>query len=161
MIEVLCMDMFTKNLETRVFSWWLSYDHKSLEVCPDYSGPVTLDFYGRLHPRHSGGTVRLPVLTNDTRTVTTEMVRQFDAKTDHRLLYRRIGVAANDVSEDTGVYQMNLFTDYEALERDRRLRGAMLEVRRKYGPNAVFKGMNLLEGATTLERNQQIGGHKA
>jgi DNA polymerase V len=89
------------------------------------------------------------------------MVKQFDAKTDHRLLYRRLGVCANDVNEDTGVYQMNLFTDYEALERDRRLRGAMLQVRRKYGPNAIFKGMNLLEGATTLERNQQIGGHKA
>ena len=161
MIDVLCTDMFVKNLETRSFSWWLSYDHKSMEVCPDYDGPVTIDFYGRLHPKHSGGTVRLSVLTNEPQTVTAAMVKQFDAKTDHRLLYRRLGVCANDVSADTGVYQMNLFTDYEALERDRRLRGAMLQVRRKYGPNAIFKGMNLLEGATTLERNQQIGGHKA
>ena len=56
---------------------------------------------------------------------------------------------------------MDLFADYDALERDRRLMGAMLEVRRRYGPNAVFKGMNLLKGATTLERNKQIGGHKA
>ena len=54
-----------------------------------------------------------------------------------------------------------MFIDYDALERDRRLQGAMLEVRRKFGPNVVFKGMNMLEGATTLERNQQIGGHKA
>jgi DNA polymerase V len=60
-----------------------------------------------------------------------------------------------------GMFQMNLFVDYDALERDRKLQGAMLEVRRKYGPNAIFKGMNLLEGATALERNQQIGGHKA
>jgi DNA polymerase V len=66
-----------------------------------------------------------------------------------------------DVTEDMGIFQMNMFIDYEALKRDRRLQGAMLEVRRKFGPNAVFKGMNLLEGATTLERNQQIGGHKA
>jgi DNA polymerase V len=66
-----------------------------------------------------------------------------------------------DVTEDMGIFQMNMFIDYDALERDRRLQGAMLEVRRKFGPNAVFKGMNLLEGATTLERNQQIGGHKA
>jgi DNA polymerase V len=66
-----------------------------------------------------------------------------------------------DVTEDMGIFQMNMFIDYEALERDRRLQGAMLEVRRKFGPNAVFKGMNMLEGATTLERNQQIGGHKA
>lgn len=55
----------------------------------------------------------------------------------------------------------NMFIDYEALERDRKLQGAMLEVRRKFGSNALFKGMNLMEGATTLERNQQIGGHKA
>ena len=65
-----------------------------------------------------------------------------------------------DVTEDMGIFQMNMFIDYDALERDRRLQGAMLEVRRKFGPNAVFKGMNMLEGATTLERNQQIGGHK-
>ena len=60
-----------------------------------------------------------------------------------------------------GVFQLNMFVDYEALERERRLQGAMLEVRRKFGPNALFKGMNLLEGATTLERNRQNGGHKA
>lgn len=57
--------------------------------------------------------------------------------------------------------QKPMFIDYEALERDRKLQGAMLEVRRKFGANALFKGMNLMEGATTLERNQQIGGHKA
>ena len=55
---------------------------------------------------------------------------------------------------------MNMFIDYDALERDRRLTAAMLEVRKRFGANAVFKGMNMLEGATTLERNQQIGGHK-
>ena len=56
---------------------------------------------------------------------------------------------------------MNVFVDYEALEREKRIQGAMLEVRRKYGANALFKGMNLLDGAMTLERNTQIGGHKA
>ena len=87
-------------------------------------------------------------------------MRQFDAKTDHRLLYRKLGVCAMNVAEDTGMYQMNMFVDYDALERDRRLMAAMLEVRRRYGANAVFKGMNMLEGATMLERNQQIGGHR-
>ena len=89
------------------------------------------------------------------------MLKSFDVKTDHRLLYRRLGVCANDVQEDRGVFQLNMFIDYEALERDRKLQGAMLEVRKKFGSNALFKGMNLMEGATTLERNQQIGGHKA
>jgi len=105
--------------------------------------------------------VRLGTLTNSLQLIEEPMIRQFDEKTDHRLLYRRLGVCALDVAEDMGMYQMNMFVDYEALERDRRLTAAMLEVRRRFGANAVFKGMNMLEGATTLERNQQIGGHKA
>lgn len=161
MNEVLCNDMFSKNLVTRACAWWVSYDYKSLEACPNYDGPVSLDFYGRLHPKHSNGTVKLGTLTNNLQLITAPMVRQFDEKTDHRLLYRRLGVCAVDVSEDIGMYQVNMFVDYEALDRDRKLTAAMLEVRRKYGANAVFKGMNMLEGATTLERNMQIGGHKA
>ena len=161
MVDVLCMDLFAKNLVTKGCSWWVSYDYKSLEVCPNYDGPVAVDFYGRLHPKHTGGTVRLSTLTNDLQAISVPMVRQFDEKTDRRLLYRRLGVCANNVKEDIGMYQLNLFVDYDVQERDRKLMGAMLEVRRRYGPNAVFKGMNLLKGATTLERNQQIGGHKA
>ena len=64
MVESLCADLFAKNLVARTFTWWLSYDWKSLEACPDYAGPLSLDFYGRLHPRHSNGTVRLSALTN-------------------------------------------------------------------------------------------------
>ena len=159
--EILVDDMFAKNLVTKGCTRWVSYDHKSLEACPGYEGPVALDFYGRLHPKHSGGTVRLKTLTNDLQQISEPLVRQFDEKTDHRLLYRKLGVCAMNVAEDTGMYQMNMFVDYDALERDRRLMAAMLEVRRRYGANAVFKGMNMLEGATMLERNQQIGGHKA
>ena len=127
-----------------------------MEACPHYEGPVTVDFYGRLHPKHANGTVRLQTLTSDLRQISEPMVRQFDEKTDHRLLFRKLGICACDVTEDMGMFQ-----DYEAMERDRRLTAAMLEVRRRFGPNAVFKGMNMLEGATALERNQQIGGHKA
>ena len=161
MIEVLCIDLFTHNLVTRHCSWWLSYDYKSLEKCPDYDGPLSLDFYGRLHPKHSVGAVVLPVLTNDFQVISEPLLKQFDEKTDHRLLYRRLGVCADEVVDDVGVLQMNLFVDVEKLRRDKQIQGAMLEVRRKYGPNAVFKGMNLLDGATALERNQQIGGHRA
>ena len=120
-----------------------------------------MDFYGRIHPKHSNGPVKLPTITNNIQIITAPLLKSFDDKTDHRLLYRRLGVCANDVKEDSGVFQLNMFIDYEALERDRKLQGAMLEVRRKFGANALFKGMNLMEGATTLERNQQIGGHKA
>ena len=101
------------------------------------------------------------MLTNNLQIITVPLLKQFDDRTDHRLLYRRLGVCANDVTEDMVGCQLNMFVDYEALERERRLQGAMLEVRRKFGANALFKAMNLLEGATTLERNRQIGGHKA
>lgn len=161
MIDVLCQDMFVKNLTAPSFSWWVSYDYKSLEVCPSYEGPVVLDFYGRLHPKHKNGTVKMRNKTNSFQAVADAILASFDLKTDHRLLYRRLGVCANDVAVDNGVYQLDFFTDYDALEKKRKLQGAMLEVRQKYGLNAIFKGNNMLEGANQLERNLQIGGHKA
>ena len=153
MIGTLCTDLFTKKMVTRALSWWVSYDYKSLDAVPDYDG--------RVHPKHSVGAVKLRMLTNNAQIVTEALLRQFDTRTDHRLLYRRLGVAAENILPDASGYQMDLFVDYEELERDRRLQGAMLEVRKRYGANAVFKGMDLLPGATTLERNQQIGGHRA
>ena len=105
MIEVLCSDLFSKNLVTKRCSWWVSYDHKSLEAVPYYDGPLSMDFYGRIHPKHSVGTARLPMLTNNIQIVSEPMLRQFDDKTDHRLLYRRLGVCAEDVLEDVGIFQ--------------------------------------------------------
>ena len=161
MIEVLCSDLVAKNLVARGCSWWVSYDHKSLESCPAYEGPLSLDFYGRVHPKHSVGHIALPALTNNVHTFMGPVLKQFDQRTDHRLLYRRLGVCAEDVTEDEGLYQINMFMDYDEVQRDRRLEKAMLDVRRRFGVNSVFKGMNMLDGAMTLERNQQIGGHKA
>ncbi len=160
MVDVLCADLLSRNLVSKTFTWWISYDYRSLEVCPNYDGPLTIDFYGRLHPKHTGGTARLPEKTNSVRTITAAMLEQFDKKTDHRLLQRRIGVSADHTNTDEQAFQLNLFTDYDALDKERRIQGAMLEVRKKYGSNSVVKGMNLLKGATTIERNGQIGGHK-
>ena len=161
MIDGLCADMFCKGLVTGRFSWWVSYDYKSLEVCPEYDGEVTLDFYGRLHPKHSGGTVRMPMETNSASTAAPLLLSSFDARTDHRLLYRRLGVVAEGIHEDYGFYQMNMFVDYEALLREKRLQGAVSEIRKRFGRNGIFTGKNLLEGATQLDRNKQIGGHKS
>ena len=160
MIDVLCSSMVLKNLISKVFTWWVSYDYKSLEECPYYEGPVCLDFYGRLHPCHGNGTVRLKEQTNSVRTITAALLTQFDAKTDHRLLYRRLGITAGDTRTDDATFQMDLFTDYKALDKEARIQKAMLAVRQRYGANAVVKGMNLMEGATTMERNNQIGGHR-
>ncbi len=161
MIDTLCADLFGKLLVAPRFTWWVSYDHKSLEVCPDYEGPVLPDFYGRLHPKHSGGTVKMPVETNSLAAVAPRILESFDKRTDHRLLCRRLAVCAEDVRRDNDYLQMNLFVDYEALAREKQLQGALGQLRAKYGSNIVFKGNNLLEGATQLERNQQIGGHRA
>ncbi|MBQ9030110.1 MAG: DNA methylase [Parasporobacterium sp.] len=161
MIDLLCADMFSKNLVSPAFTWWVSYDYKSLEKCPNYDGPVAIDFYGRLHPKHNNGTAKMSGRTNSVSEVSQALVKQFDEKTDHRLLYRRLGIAANDTTIDDGIFQLNLFVDYDALEKEKKIQGAMLKVRQKYGANAIVKGMNLLEGATTIERNLQIGGHKA
>lgn len=161
MIDCLCADMFSKSLVSQRFTWWVSYDYKSLEEFPLYDGPVTLDFYGRLHPKHNNGTVKMPMETNSVTTVAHLLLEAFDRKTDHRLLYRRLGICADRVRTDEGFYQRNLFIDYEALAREKQLQGALGELRAKYGSNVIFKGNNLLEGATQLERNRQIGGHNA
>lgn len=161
MIEMLSIDMFSKGIVAKTYTWWVSYDYKSLEACPYYDGPVSVDFYGRLHPKHSNGTVRMREKTNSFHTMADSILSSFDLKTDHRLLYRRLGVCADNTATDDGMYQLDMFTDYGALEKERKLQGAMGEVRKKYGMNAVFKGNNMLEGANQLERNMQIGGHRA
>lgn len=161
MLDMLCADLFTKNLTTPALTWWVSYDHKSLEVHPKYSGPVTLDFYGRLHPVHHNGTVRLRGRTNALSAIAPLVLASFDAKTDHALLFRKLGICACDVKTDNNVFQMDLFADYEALEKERKRKAAMLEVRRKYGANALLTGLNFREGATAIKRNTQIGGHRA
>lgn len=161
MVDVLVADMFKKQVLASTFSWWVCYDYKSLEEHPYYSGPVCIDFYGRMQPASSGGTVKLRERTNSVKLISQALVSAFDAKTNHQLLYRRLGICANNITADDGVIQLDLFTDYDALERERKIQAAMLEVRAKYGSNALFTGKNMVEGATMLERNMQIGGHRA
>ena len=161
MLELLCADLFTKNLTSSAVSWWVSYDYKSLELHPLYSGPVKEDFYGRLHPCHSGGTVRLRGRTNALSVISRAVMASFDRKCDHTLLFRRLVVCAEDVKTDSSVFQLDLFSDDTALEKERRLEAAMLEVRKKYGANSLLKGLNFRQGATAVERNTQIGGHRA
>ena len=161
MIDILCCDMYRKNLVSSMFTWWISYDYKSLEYFPGYDGRLSIDWYGRLHPAHSDGTVRLSAPTNTAKQVIEPVMRDVTKKSDHRILMRRLGICACDVTNDEGMYQMDLFTDYDALDKEKQLHAALLEVRTRFGANAVLKGLNFLEGATAIERNKQIGGHKA
>ena len=161
MIDILCADMCKKKLVSRVFTWWISFDWKSLEACPDYGGPLVIDFYGRLHPKHANGTVRFAAATNSFSVISAAMAEAFDKKVDRRLLVRRIGVNADHTAADDGMVQLDLFTDYDALKREKAIQRAMLEIRQRYGKNAVVKGLNMLEGATAMERSEQIGGHRS
>ena len=119
-----------------------------------------MDYYGRWHPSHVAGTVRLRVHTSSTKEISEALLRVFDAKVDHRLLISRLGVVAGNLQRD--YVQLDFFTDYAAHEREARLPRVMLDVRRKYpASSALIKGKNLVEGATALERSKQIGGHRA
>ena len=161
MADILCADLFAKDLTTQALTWWVSYDPQSLEEYPSYTGPLTVDFYGRTLPKGTHGNVRLRIRTNSKNLIMEALTQSYEAKVDHGLLVRRLGIAANDTRLDDGYRQLDLFTDFEALEREKNMQRAMLAVRRRYGLNAVVKGMNLMEGATTIARNQQIGGHRA
>ena len=159
MIDQLALDLVTRGVKTKELSFWVSFDPVSLEELPSYDGPVSLDYYGRLHPGHVVGSVRLRTHTSSTREILDALLYAFDTKVDHRLLIRRLGVVAGNLQE--GGEQLDFFTDYAAREREARLQRTLLEVRRKYsGPKALIKGKNMLEGATAIERSQQIGGHK-
>lgn len=160
MVDQLALDLVTRNVRTKELTFWVSFDPASLDELPAYTGDVARDFYGRWHPAHIAATVRLRVHTSSIRELQTAILSAFDAKVDHRLLIRRLGVVAGNLQRD--YVQLDFFTDYEAQEREARLQRVMLDVRRKYGAGkALIKGKNLVEGATAIERSKQIGGHRA
>jgi len=159
MIDQLALDLVTRQVKTKELSYWVSFDPISIEEVPSYNGPVNYDFYGRLHPRHVVGTVRLRNHTSSTKEIMSALLAAFDAKIDHRLFIRRLGVAAGKLQ--AGVVQLDLFTDYEALEREEKLQHVLLSIRAKHGSNSILMAKNYQPGATARERNEQIGGHRA
>ena len=161
MADRLATEMVAKNLTARGLSFWISFDHKSLDENPHYEGPISIDFYGRLHPKHVSGSIKLRSRTNSNSEIVSALVSAFEKKVDRTLLIRRLGIAADNTRKENGMYQLDLFTDYDALDKERRLQRALIEVRQKYGPNALLRGFNYLEGGTARQRNLQIGGHKA
>lgn len=181
MVDLLALDLVDKGLVTDQMILTIGYDRESLsdpEISQKYNGPVTTDHYGRKVPKHAHGTANLHRLTSSTKLITDAVMELFDRIVNPDLLVRRVNLVANrviperDAPKDDGILQMDLFTDYEAeqkkkeeenaaLEREKRRQQAVLSIRRKYGKNAILKGMNFEEGATTKDRNSQIGGHKA
>lgn len=183
MTELLVLDLVDKGLMTNQLVLTIGYDIENLtnpDIRKKYHGPVTKDHYGRMVPKHAHGTTNLDRYTSSTRIITQAMLSLFDDIVNEHLLVRRVTVVAGRVIDEksvgqeisSGYEQMDLFTDYEAneqarqreeeeLAKERRMQKAVTSLHKKYGRNAVLKGMNLEEGATSIERNSQIGGHKA
>ena len=181
MTDLLVLDLVDKGLVTDQMVLTIGYDRESLsnpEINKRYNGPVTTDPYGRKIPKHAHGSANLEGPTSSTKVILEAVTELYERIVNPDLLVRRVYVTANHVAaEETAAgddtfEQMELFTDYEALqkkkeeeaadrEREKKLQKAMLDIKKKFGKNAILKGMNLEQGAMTQERNRQIGGHKA
>ena len=181
MIDQMVLDLVDKGVVTDQLVLTIGYDIENLSnpnLKNQYKGEITIDRYGRKVPKHAHGTANLKKKTSSTRLITNAVMDLYDRIVDEHLLVRRITITANKLVDENSVkqedeyQQLDLFTDYEAqrkkqaeeeekLERERRMQEAMLSIKKKFGKNAVLKGMNLEEGATAKDRNEQIGGHKA
>ena len=160
MAEQLAFDLTARSLRAKVFVFSISYDHESVDRGL-YHGPLYLDFYGRLIPPHTVGTVRLLSSTSSVRQIRDALAERFQAIVPPQLLVRRIGIAAENTEHESDVWQLDLFTDYDRQMEEHDLQASVLSVRKKYGANAIVKGMDYAPGATARDRNAQIGGHKA
>ena len=182
MAEQLSMDLVRKGLRTDQVVLDVGYDVTNLsdpKRARAYRGPVVSDWYGRAVPKGVHGSCGLGRPTASTKAIVRAVRALYDAIADPELLMRRFGVAVTDLvteaeakaAEDAPV-QTDLFSDYEALERRRRAEDAALErehsmqlallgIREKFGKNAIVRGLSMREGATAMERNRQIGGHRA
>ncbi len=181
MADALSLDLVSKGLVADQLVLTIGYDIENLadpKRQKAYKGEYSTDFYGRKVPKHAHGSINLGRQTSSTVLITNAAMELFDRIVDPALLVRRMYVVANHVvSEDMAAKapqaeQLDLFTDYKALEQQRkaeqeqlekekRRQKAVLEIQQKFGKNAVLKGSSLADGATARERNEQIGGHKA
>ena len=169
MTDNLVLDLVEKGLVTDQLTLTLGYDRESLldpAICSRYTGEVTTDPYGRKIPRHAHGTANLPCANASTAMISQAVLELFDRIAHPALLVRRINLTAAHIQPGgKGMCcQLDLFAripEERVLEREHRRQKAVVSIRKKYGKNAIFKGMNLEEGATARERNAQIGGHKA
>ena len=181
MADQLALDLVDKGLVTDQIMLTVGYDIENLtdpERRKQYRGEVKQDRYGRSIPKHAHGTANLEEYTASTKRIITATLELFDRIIDRNLLSRRLTIAAGRVLEESEApqkkvfEQLDLFTDYAAseekqsqeaaeLEREKKVQKAVLDIKKRFGKNAILKGMNFQEGATAKDRNRQIGGHKA
>ena len=182
MADALSLDLVEKRLVTDQIVITVGYDIENLtdpERRKKYRGEVVTDRYGRQIPKHAHGTENLESFTSSTQKMVEAASVLCDRIVDKNLLIRRMNITANNIVEEKAAQQKNnsyqqldLFTDYAAeeeqekqealrLDRERKLQEATITIKKKFGKNAILKGMSLQKGATAKNRNEQIGGHKA
>lgn len=179
MTELLVLDLVRKRLVTKQIVLNIGYDRESLTGSrgAKYSGPVAMDYYGRKVPKHAHGTGNIDHYTSSTQVIMEAVLAVYDRVVNKDLLIRRVNIAAcgliseDEIPEEKPM-QLDMFTDYvtfdrekkaqkDTEEKERKLQRVTLAIQDRFGKNAMLKGMNLMEGGTTIERNGQIGGHKA
>ncbi|MBO4903871.1 MAG: DNA methylase, partial [Lachnospiraceae bacterium] len=178
MTEGLTLDLVRHSFVTDQMVLTIGYEGIKDPAGSNYSGELHTDRYGRSVPKHAHGTVNLGRKTSSLRIITDAVMGLYEQIIDRDLLVRRVNVCANniipenDIPEEPVYEQLDLFTDYEAkkqeeiaeskrLAREKALMQATLDIKDKYGKNAILKGTDFLEGATARQRNEQVGGHRA
>ncbi len=181
MADQLALDLVDKGLVTDQLTLTVGYDIENLsdpEHRKNYQGEIKSDRYGRSVPKHAHGTVNLEDYTASTRRIITAALELFDRIIDKNLLSRRLTITAGRVLPESeapqkkAFEQLDLFTNYAAvqerqereaieLEREKKVQKTVLDIKKRFGKNAILKGMNFQEGATAKERNRTIGGHRS
>lgn len=177
MADGLALDLLDKGLTTNHLVLYVGYDTQSLVSHPDYDGEVTIDRYGRKTPKHAGGRVTLEEHTSSSKIITDAVVKLFRRLVNPDFLIRRVNLTVAHLMDEHAEkkklpVQLDLFTDYEelrrreqqkkkSLEKERKMQKTVLALKKRFGKNAILKGVSFREGATARERNKQIGGHKA
>lgn len=181
MADQLALDLVDKGLVTDQLVLTVGYDRDNLsdpKKKQAYHGEVTTDRYGRAVPKHAHGTANLEEYTSSTKRIVTASLELFDRIIDRELTVRRFYLTATRVADEASApdkkafEQIDLFTDYAAkreqdsqaaaeLEKEKKMQRAVLDIKKKFGKNAILKGMNLQEGATAKDRNNTIGGHRS
>ena len=180
MADQAALDLVEKRMVTDQVVITVNYDRENLSCSNNinYQGETTIDYYGRQVPKHAHGTQKLERHTSSTKIIVKAVTELFDRIVNKDLLIRRLNLTVNHVVRESSIVenntpeQLDLFVDYEALkkkkkeekatlDKERKVQEAQLAIRRRYGKNAILKGLNFDEGATAKERNKQIGGHKA
>ena len=161
MTDLMVLDLVKKGLLSDSFTLTINYDRENVDN-DTYQGEVQMDFYGRIVPVSSHGTANFGEHTSSSQKIIRAMLSLYDRIVTPGVSVRRITISANNLKREADTYvQYDIFTDVEKEEQEKKLQKALVEIQDKYGKNAILKGTSYLEGATTKERNSQIGGHRS